>query len=52
MATGHFIEQETKSENIRARVEVIAAYLLRRHVRGSATDDADKGDGFLGLVGG
>ena len=44
---GHFIQHETERENIRARVEIVSANLLGRHVGRSAADDSDDRSGIL-----
>jgi len=46
-ARRHFVQQKPQRENVGARIEIVAANMLRRHVSGSAADDADDRNAFL-----
>ncbi len=48
---GHFVKQQTQSENVRTSVQVIAANMFRGHVRRGATDHANDGDTFMSRFG-
>ena len=51
-ASGHFVEDDAKRKQVRARIEILATNLLGRHVGNGADGGAGAGQEFLRREGG